>query len=405
MLESRPRDGPRHGAAPAFSHMDQYLKFILSAGSSRTFNCCAISNAVVESAAAAADTKSAAADAPPPAAAAAAPPALLFQSRSLNFSIFIKEPAKNKPGTFAPAAGKTLRTRIYFPYNRDRPTEGGVSIDSRDPRLDDALKNVAGLDKKERPETYEHDKRILRILDDLPSLDPFLLKDRFRQAALEAPAPYLHIQPGEWDAIRAFVHEQFMIVAKVIFPGEDAQMAEKSEQLTQQLWDLRDLEHLQALTKVFGLDPKRTEEIFYSWKGVIYYDYDYDRLKPRISALFTWFDQGSAPKDFCKPEVEKELNRRRTAIKNLTKAAIAETEKHLSNYHRCFDLFFRERKTAADFVTFLQSAPRNFYSLGESISKLSHSIVLWDRGTQNFTGRLLPSDNLLELFGFIEDIF
>lgn len=395
--------------------MDQYLKFILSAGSSRTFNCCGISNSVVEAAAAAAEAaakaaKGGAAPAEPPPAAparpgAAADPPMLFQSRSLNFSMFIKEPAKNKPGTFAPPPGKTLRTRIYFPYNRDRPAEGGVSIDSRDPRLDDALKNVAGLDKKERPETYEHDKKILRILDDLPSLDPFLLKDRFRQATMAVPEAYLHIQPGEWEAIRAFVHDQFMIVANVIFPGQDNQIDEKAEQLTQQLWDLRDVEHLEALTKVFGLDPTRTEEIFYSWKGVIYYDYDYDRLKPRISALFTWFDQGSTPKDFCKPEVEKELGRRRTAIKNLIKTASAETEKHLNTYHRCFDLFFRERKTAADFVKFLQSAPRNFYSLGESISKLSHAIVLWDRGTQNFTGRLLPSDNLLELFGFIEDIF
>ncbi|MBV8538411.1 MAG: hypothetical protein JO128_22625, partial [Alphaproteobacteria bacterium] len=128
--------------------MDQYLKFILSAGSSRTFNCCAISNSVIEAAAAAAEAKNGkpGAAAPVPAAGDAAPapaqpapaaagPGLLFQSRALNFSIFIKEPAKNKPGTFAPAAGKTLRTRIYFPYNRDRPTEGGVSIDSRDPRL------------------------------------------------------------------------------------------------------------------------------------------------------------------------------------------------------------------------------------------------------------------------------
>lgn len=384
--------------------MDHYLKFILSAGSSRTFNCCAISNAVAEAAASAAETKARAAGpgAKPP---AEAPP-LLFETRSLNYSIFIKEPARgNQPGTFAPAPGKTLRTRIYFPYNRDRPGEGGVSIDSRDPRLDEALQGVAGLDKKARPETYDHDKKIIRILDELPSLDPFLLKDRFRQATLEVPAAYLHIQPAEWEAIRTFVHDQFMIVAHVIFPGQDEQMAEKAEQLTQQLWDLRDLDHLAALTKVFGLDPQRTEEIFYSWKGVIYYDYDYDRLKPKISALFTWFDQGSAPKDFCKPEVERELGRRRTAIKNFIKSAVGETEKHISAYHRCFDLFFRERKTASDFVHFLQSAPRNFYSLGEAISKLSHSIVLWDRGTQNFPGRLLPSDSLLELFGFIEEIF
>lgn len=389
--------------------MDNYLKLILSAGSSRTFNCCGISNSVVQAAASAAEASAKPAPKPGAHAKASAPPApaptLLFTSRALNFSIFIKEPAKTKPGMFAPAPGKTLRTRIYFPYNRDRPGEGGVSIDSRDPRLDEALKDVAGLDKKERPEAYEHDKKIIRILDELPSLDPFLLKDRFRQATMEVPEPYLHIQPSEWDAIRAFVHDQFMTVAQVIFPGQDSQMSEKAEQLTQQLWDLRDLDHLSALTKVFGLDPARTEEIFYSWKGVIYYDYDYDRLKPQIASLFTWFDQGSVPKDFCKPEVEKELSRRRTAIKNLIKSASGETEKHINHYHKCFDLFFRERKTASDFVAFLQSAPRNFYSLGEAISKLSHTIVLWDRGTQNFPGRLLPGDGLLELFGFIEEIF
>ena len=388
--------------------MDNYLRFILSSGSSRTFNCCAISNGLetVEGKPRAQGSEGKEnKDAKTGKDAKAPAPKLLFDSRTMNFSVFIKEPAKTKPGMFAPAPGKTLRTRIYFPYNRDRPTEGGVSIDSRDPRLDEALLNVAGLDKKNRPDTYEHDKKIIRILDELPSLDPFLLKDRFRQANMEVPDPYLYIQPGEWEAIRGFVHDQFRVVAHVIFPGEDHQMDEKAEQLTQQLWDLRDLEHLSALTKVFGLDPKRTEEIFYSWKGVIYYDYESDRLQPHISALFTWFDQGSTPKDFCKGEVEKELDRRRNAIKNLIKAAMAETQKHIAAYHRSFDLFFRERKTASDFVTFLQSAPRNFYSLGESLSKLSHSVVLWDRGTQNFHGRLLPSDNLLELFGFIEDIF
>lgn len=378
--------------------MDHHLKFILSAGSSRTFNCCAISNGLVGPTPAP-DPKPDAKPAKPPA------PKLLFDSRAMNFAIFIKEPAKNKPGMFAPGPGKTLRTRIYFPYNRERPTEGGVSIDSRDPRLDEALLNVAGLDKKARPETYEHDKKVIRILDELPSLDPFLLKDRFRQANMDVAEAYLHIQPREWEAIRSFVHDQFRVVAHVIFPAESHQMDEKAEQLTQQLWDLRDLDHLSALTKVFGLDPKRTEEIFYSWKGVIYYDYEYDRLRPHVSALFTWFDQGSTPKDFCKPDVEKELGRRRTTIKNLIKGAIADTEKYLAAYHRCFDLFFRERKTASDFVAFLQSAPRNFYSLGESLSKLSHSIVLWDRGTQNFHARMLPSDSLLELFEFIEEIF
>jgi hypothetical protein len=384
--------------------MDNYLKFILSSGSSRVFNCCAISNTL------AGPTTPAAGDARgrprAEAAADAAPPAkMLFDIRALNFSVFIKEPAKTQPGMFAPAQHKTLRTRLFIPYNRERPGEGGVSIDSRDPRIDEALKNVAGLDRQARPDSYEHDKKIIRLLDELPSLDPFLLKDRFRQADVEVPAAYLHIQPEEWEAIRTFVHNQFRIVAHVIFPGEAHQMDEKAEQLTQQLWDLRDFSHLSAVVKVLGLDPNRTEQIFYSWKGVIYYDYDLERLRPQISALFTWFDQGSNPKDFCKPEVERELARARTAIKNRIKVAIAETEKHLKSYHKSFDLFFREKKTASEFVTFLESAPKNFYSLGESLSKLSHSIVLWDRGTQNFQARLLPSDNLLELFGFIEDIF
>jgi hypothetical protein len=387
-----PRRAARIMAPSARPVMENYLKFILSAGSSRTFNCCAISNAILE--AAAQPDKPGKPDGK-----------LLFESRALNFTVFIKEPARNKPGMFGPAPNKTLRTRLYFPYNRERPHEGGVSIDSRDPRFDEALQETAGLDKKNRPQAYEHDKRILRILDELPSLDPFLMKDRFRQASMVVPDHYLYILPEEWDAIRAFVHDQFMVVAQVIFPTDTGQVDEKAEQLTQQLWDLRDLAHLSSLTKVFGVAPERTEEIFYSWKGVIYYDYENTRLKPQIETLFKWFDQGSMPKDFCKPIVEKELDRSRAAIKNLFNAARAETDRHLSTYHKAFDLFFKERKTASDFVAFLQTAPKNFYSLGESISKLSHAVVIWDRATQNFQRRMLPSDALLELFGFIQEIF
>lgn len=378
--------------------MDQSLKLILSAGSSRAFNTCAISNGIL------------AAEPPPPELKPLAKPPpgpkLLFESRALNFAVFVKEPARSgQPGMFAPAPNKTLRTRFYFPYNRERPHEGGVSIDSQNPKLDEALQEIAGVDKKNRPQAYEHDKKILKIIAELPSLDPFLLKDRFRQANIEVRPEYLYIQPEEWDAIRAFVHNQFRVVAHVIFPADSGHMDERAEQLTSQLWDLRDLSHLESLTKVFGLDAGRTEEIFYSWKGVIYYDYAYERLQPQIKALFEWFDQGSTPKDFVKPPVEKELGRIRTEIKNHILSARAETEKHLSAYHKAFDLFFKERKTAGDFVGFLQSAPRNFYSLGESISKLSHSIVIWELGTQNFRGRLLPSESLMELFEFIAEIY
>ena len=377
--------------------MDQYLKLILSGGSSRTFNSCAISSAIV----AAAPPP----EPPKPGAKPAPGPTLLFESRALNYCIVIKEPGRTKPGMFAPPPGKTLRTRLYFPYNRERPHEGGVSIDTQNPKLDDALLDTAGLDKKNRPEGYEHDKKILKVLIDLPSLDPFLLKDRFRQGNMEVRDEYLYVQPEEWEAIRQFVHDQFRIVASVIFPGDTAQMDERVNQLTQQLWDLRDLTHLEALTKVFGLDPKRTEEIFYSWKGVIYYDYEYNRLRGKITEIFDWFDQGSLPKDFIKPAMEKELDRLRTDIKNHILGAKSETKKHLATYHRGFDLFFREKKTAADFVGFLQSAPGNFYTLGESLSKLSHSIVIWDQGTRNFRNRQLPAEQLIELFEFIFEVY
>jgi hypothetical protein len=377
--------------------MDQYLKLILSAGSSRTFNCCAISNGIV----AAAPPP----EPPKPGGKAPAGPPLLFESRALNYCIVIKEPGRTKPGMFAPPPGKTLRTRLYFPYNRERPHEGGVSIDTQNPKLDEALLDTAGLDKKNRPEAYEHDKKILKVLIDLPSLDPFLLKDRFRQGGIAVRDEYLYMQPEEWESIRQFVHNQFRIVATTIFPGDTAQMDERVDQLTQQLWDLRDLQHLEALTKVFGLDPKRTEEIFYSWKGVIYYDYAYDRLRGMITQIFDWFDHGSTPKDFVKPITERELGRLRTEIKNHILSAKSETKKHLSAYHKGFDLFFKEKKTAGDFVAFLQSAPNNFYTLGESLSKLSHSIVIWERGTQNFRNRLLPGEQLMELFEFIAEVY
>src|SRR5690348_132151 len=115
--------------------MENYLRFILSAGSSRTFNCCAISNDLVG------PLHVAGKPAPP----AKEPAKLLFESRALTFPIIIKEPARTQPGMFAAAPGKTLRTRIYFPYNRERPHEGGVSIDVRNPKVDEALHEVAGV--------------------------------------------------------------------------------------------------------------------------------------------------------------------------------------------------------------------------------------------------------------------
>src|ERR1700722_17642925 len=134
----------------------QFLKPMLDPGSSRVFNFNVITRAI---------------KAKDPAA------KLFFRNPPLNNIVLIKDTVPlNERKT---AASKPIGTKLYFPFNETDVYEGGRTIFLHDKNLQQAIIETVGMKASLTKEDMAEDVRILEILDGLPSLDPFLLKDIF----------------------------------------------------------------------------------------------------------------------------------------------------------------------------------------------------------------------------------
>ena len=131
-------------------------------------------------------------------------PKHLFSCIGLNKAVIIKvvDPTqareKQPPGRVLTRA---IKTKVHFSYDDEDITKGGAAIQFDHPDRDQALIELAGLNKQAQPEVFKRDMGILEAMAKLPSLDPFLLKDRLMAFSKDVDTSYFAISPEEWDRI------------------------------------------------------------------------------------------------------------------------------------------------------------------------------------------------------------
>src|SRR3546814_16991793 len=106
-----------------------------------------------------------------------------MSSDLLHRIIFIKQTLRDD--RYQPTRANRIGTKLYFAFNEANVFEGGKSIFVGDPNFDRALAFQAGFERRRGDEGYVHDRDVIQILDQLPSLDPFLMRSEERRVGKE----------------------------------------------------------------------------------------------------------------------------------------------------------------------------------------------------------------------------
>lgn len=190
---------------------EHFLRPILDAGSSRVFNCNDRLKRLVEE--------------------KVADP-YFFKIEAMHSLVLVKEAI---PGPTPSDTGKIIGTKLYFPYNRDNIYEGGRSIFYHSPGLFDVLNEQFGLcGEKASDQDIARDIKILSVLDQLPSLDGFLMSDALRTERIVANELYFEVADEERVAIQDYIAKKFLPLVQAAFGTQDAlqgkvsQLVEKS---------------------------------------------------------------------------------------------------------------------------------------------------------------------------------
>jgi hypothetical protein len=325
-----------------------------------------------------------------------------FKNPSMNTLVFIKEPLTDERIEPHPS-GFAVGTKLYIPYNEANVYEGGRSVFCHSKQLMEVLNQHFGFDSaKFSKADLDRDLKVLGILDKLPSLDVFLMHDALELDGLTVNERYFEIEEGQRTAIQDFIRGKIEPLVRAAYGAEES-VAHRVSQLVDKIWEAKDTVALDSLIKAFRIPEGDAPAIFASWKGIIFYCYEYARTRENRENFARWLKDGAQERELV-PKAQHDLidQARRTVVERLR-----EHWKDVESSARQYDSVyaqFTESSDPGNFIAFLRGAKSIYWRMGDSLSKMSHAVNCWDIISSSFPGRRLPSEHLEPLLQILKAI-
>ena len=210
----------------------------------------------------------------------------LFKSNQLNDAVIFKFPnfqeeisAEAKKAFGGPGSSmdsNPIETGIYLPYSTVDPDDGGCAIYLRQKNYQQLLLDTIGAtpvyppgaepaagEEPELPPNVVYDLKLLKLLDSIPTLDPFLLKECLDAAGVEYDSSILRLDPNEEAEIRRLISEKISPIIQKAFQAGDKTLSNR-DRLLEALWDPT-MPEAKAFVSAFGI--KESEEVEPDVKG------------------------------------------------------------------------------------------------------------------------------------------
>jgi hypothetical protein len=356
-----------------------YLKPMLDPGSPRVFNCCVMTQKLLKR-----DPGT----------------QLFFKNRQLNNILLIKDTIpENERVACMPSVG----TKLYIPFNEADFYEGGRTLFLHDKGIKNTMLAHYGESALDSV-LLEEDFKMMRILGGLPSLDPFLMKDVFRRENIKVNEAYFEVSEEAWREIELFMLQRFEPLVRAAFPDADG-TDEKARTLIDKMWEGRDLEALKPLIMGFRLPQEKALDIFASWRGIVYYSYQYYNSQLKFVSLIQWLTDVDHPYTGVPSAENKALQASLKNIRDHLRQEWQMIERLVREYESSYDKMFKEKSSSGEFLSFLKNSNETYWTLGNSLGKTNHAIYCWDTMTSRFENRALPWDRLQGVVGVLESVF
>lgn len=291
----------------------------------------------------------------------------LFHNRVLNASMILKHRLRLDE-SYLFDDYRTSATKVIIPFERSDLALGGRSFFVGQRGWMDLLREACADGR-----TLDHDVNVLRQMDSLPSLDPFLLREDLRRNGQTVAPCYFAISPADLEAMQAYVAMQIgeLIRLAYVNAGQGAATA----RLVQALLSTDVDERLEPLRATLMLQGEDFREGVFSWKGFLYYKWMLMVLQPQLTAVTKEIGELviSGPRDM---ETAAYLDCARDRIRRAISSQRAEVNRTLAVYDKAFTAL-TQRSDPKAFRAFLLDAPRMFLSLGEKVGQISHIASFW----------------------------
>jgi hypothetical protein len=316
-----------------------------------------------------------------------------FKATSLNGSVIIKHRLRQDE-QFNFDAAKRISTKLIIPFERTDLSLGGRSLFVGQRGWQEMLNQLRGAQDDEA-----RDMALLEALDELPSLDPFLLREHLKRRDFKIANCYFAISHADTDRMQRFVSSEISKLVDLAYGGQGAASGSSNiSKLVSLLLSGEVDQRLEPLRLTLGLEGENFREGIFSWKGFLYYKWVLTSLWPELRAVISELTEVKivGPRDNELLLQVKDLGAR---VNSRIMGQVKKVRDTLGVYDDAFAELTQAGNPMA-FRDFLLKSPEMFITLGERTGMVSHIASFWRYRFPK--GRPLRAE-LDELFDILQD--
>jgi hypothetical protein len=263
-----------------------------------------------------------------------------------------------------------IATKVIFPFDRNNLGLGGRSVFVGQRGWHNTLREMSGEGKE-----FQRDSELLEALDELPSLDPFLLREHLVRRGFTIGGCYFDITPADIERMQRFVSEEIGNLIRLAYQGKGVH-EDSTARLVEVLLSNQPDSRLEPLRLTLRLEGDAYKEGIFSWKGFLYYKWVLSTLAERIAAV-TLQIRDLKPSGSCSTEIGAQIGTYKSRLVHDVDASKKTALMTLGVYDTAFRQL-TQMSDPASFRDFLLKSPGLFVSLGESVGGISHIVSYWE---------------------------
>lgn len=312
-----------------------------------------------------------------------------FRNRDLNRAIILKHKVRNNEQLHF-SGPKVIATKIIIPIDMDDLRVGGYSAFVGEKNFQFSI--CDRLNKN--PSDLNEDVDLLYLIDSIPTLDPFLLRESLDKVGKNPDQCYFRINDADASRMRDFVEHEIGALVRMSFDGDTD--SDKAKILTKKLLSNNGLMDTEALRLTLQMNQEQYREGFFAWKAFLYYRW---KMSDIISHSKTIFQEINSvyPVGHSNREQKKTITSMRNNISVRLTNCIKDIVSTLNIYDQAYSKLTKERNPA-DFKEFLLTASNRFEFLGTKIGAIEHIASFWRYRVPEGNRANFTCDELMDLF-------
>ena len=260
-------------------------------------------------------------------------------------------------------------TKVIVPFERSDLGLGGRSIFVGERGWQEKFEELRG----EAPD-LNRDIELLEAIDELPSLDPFLVREHLKRRGFAISPSHFEISAPDLARMQRFVGSEITKLIELAYRGDDG-MEENTTRLVEALLSNRVDDRLEPLRLTLRLEGESYREGIFAWKGFLYYKWLVNSLWPSLREVLGELSRvrvsGSVDS-----ETLREIDTIKVRLRQKMERQVKTVMQHLSEYDAVFSQLTGNGNATA-FRDFLLRSPDMFLSLGDGCGLVSHIAAYW----------------------------